>query len=68
MLEVELQISVSRTAVFIKMVFNLTMALTQVEKQRPTTLLFPDRYRANFLRWDLQYSNISSFPGHKETA
>jgi hypothetical protein len=44
------------------------MALTQVEKQRPATVLFFDRYYANGLPWDLQYSNISSLPEHKETA
>lgn len=49
MLEVKLHISGSHTTILIKVVFNLTMALTEMEKLQPAGLLFSDRHNGNFL-------------------
>jgi hypothetical protein len=61
MLEVKLQISGSLTSILIKVVFNLTMALTEMEKLQPSGLLCADHHNANFLLYAVQCSAFRHF-------
>lgn len=61
MLEVKLQISGSHTTILIKVVFNLTMALTEMEKLQPAGLLCSDHHNANFLLHDVRCSTSRHF-------
>lgn len=61
MLEVKLQISGSHTTILIKVVFNLTMALTEMEKLQPAGLLCADHHNANFLLHAVRCSTFRHF-------
>jgi hypothetical protein len=63
MLEVKLQISGSHTTILIKVVFNLTMALTEMEKLQPAGLFCSDHHNANFLLHDVWCSTFRHFLG-----
>lgn len=61
MLEVKLQISGSHTTILIKVVFNLTMALAEMEKLQPAGLLCVDQHNANFLLHVVRCSTFRRF-------
>jgi hypothetical protein len=61
MLEVKLQISGSHTTILIKVVFNLTMAFTEMEKLQPAGLLSADHHNANFLLYAVRCSTSCHF-------
>jgi len=61
MLEVKLQISGSHTTILIKVVFNLTMALAEMEKLQPAVLLCADQHNANFLLHAVRCSRFRRF-------
>ena len=61
MLEVKLQISGSHTTILIKVVFNLTMALTEIKKLQPSGLLCAEHHNTDFLLYAVRCSTFHHF-------